>query len=266
TRRVRDPVARRVRGRVRNVRRRDSLRRPRWRGRCRRPLYRLLALARRFDRPAMFVTITTLGGRFGFDACADTAIGQAGALGFTKALAREWPTALVKAIDADPTLPAPSLARTIVGELTSGDRTVEVGFGREGRVVVSLRNVAYGSAPLLGRESAVLVTGGARGVGLVLARSLAEHYGCAVALGGRSGPDSSTEAAIDAIRSAGARACSYRVIDVRDPASVRQGIDKIRLEYGRLDGLVHAAGVRADAPVRKKNAGDMNAVVETKVA
>ncbi len=233
------------------------------------PTQALLGLAKRLgaEKTECFITVTGLGGRFGFDGVTPERLGQVGALGFTKALALEWPDATVKAIDVDPSLGADVVARQLVDELSSGDRTPEVGFAREGRLAVSLEPVASVavSGPVLTKDSVVVVTGGAKGLGLKLARSLAKEYGCAVALVGRSARSEEAAKAASSVKSAGARSCTYHAADVRDAGSVKACLAAVRTSHGRIDAVVHAAGVLADALVGSKQAGDVDAVLETKV-
>jgi 7-keto-8-aminopelargonate synthetase-like enzyme len=231
------------------------------------PTRQLLALAKRLgaERTECFVTVTGLGGTFGLSG--DAALGQVGALGFTRALAQEWPDATVKAIDVDTGLGAQTIAQHLVDELLSGDRCPEVGFTQAGRVAVGLKAVpvaAAGASPL-GKESVIIVTGGAKGLGLKFARALAKTYGSAVALVGRSPKSEEAAKASSSVKSAGARACTYHVADLRDPASVATCIDAIRTTHGRIDAVVHAAGVLADALVGSKDQAQLDAVLDTKV-
>jgi 8-amino-7-oxononanoate synthase len=229
------------------------------------PAQALLHLARRFGEGAeAFISVSGLGGRFGLDAAPGERIGQVGALGFTKALAREWPTALVKTIDVDIQLAPMTVASALVDELFSGDRTPEVGFTRQGRVTVVLQQVSEQPGVELSRDSVVLVTGGATGLGNALARALAGRYGCTVALAGRSASDTVGKA-IHAMKSAGARDCTYHMMDVRDDLSVNRAITAILGKHGRIDMLVHAASIRFDARIEKKKPAELNDVIDTKV-
>jgi acyl transferase domain-containing protein/NAD(P)H-dependent flavin oxidoreductase YrpB (nitropropane dioxygenase family)/NADP-dependent 3-hydroxy acid dehydrogenase YdfG/acyl carrier protein len=57
----------------------------------------------------------------------------------------------------------------------------------------------------------------------------------------------------------------YSAADVRDPASVTALVDDVYRRHGRLDGIVHGAGVLADRLLVDKTAEDFTAVWETKV-
>jgi NAD(P)-dependent dehydrogenase (short-subunit alcohol dehydrogenase family)/acyl carrier protein len=57
----------------------------------------------------------------------------------------------------------------------------------------------------------------------------------------------------------------YRSLDVRDKDALAATLAEIRQERGRLDGVVHAAGVREDKLIRDKTPESFARVVDTKV-
>ncbi len=200
------------------------------------PVKNLLALAQRLAQADVFFAVT----------------GHAGALGFTRALAQEWPQSRVKAIALDPSLPAHDAAKALADELFATDTLTEVHLSKGGRSTVELQPAdAKPASVKLTRESTVLVTGGAKGLGFTFAKALAKKYGSAITLTGRS---PAADDAVAAVKAAGARECRYVSMDVQHPKPV-----------GRFDVLVHAAGVLADGPVAKKSATDAEQVIRTKL-
>ncbi|MDT8912982.1 SDR family NAD(P)-dependent oxidoreductase [Amycolatopsis sp. PS_44_ISF1] len=154
----------------------------------------------------------------------------------------------------------------------------------------------------LGPDSVVLMIGGARGVAAHTAVALAAS-GCRVELAGRTpwpaepgDPDESADPAglrtalagqglpireiehrvraaaarkeigrtLDAVRAAGGQP-GYHALDVRDPAAVRALVRRLAEHHGRLDGVVHAAGVLDDKLMREKDKAAFATVFETKV-
>lgn len=83
-----------------------------------------------------------------------------------------------------------------------------------------------------------LVTGGNSGIGLALARGLAEA-GAAVAVAGRR--VERNEAAVAELTAAGYRACAIAV-DVTDPAQVQAAVGEVCNRLGGLDILIANAG------------------------
>ncbi|MGY6652217.1 SDR family oxidoreductase [Amycolatopsis sp. TRM77291] len=69
---------------------------------------------------------------------------------------------------------------------------------------------------------------------------------------------------LDQIRAAGGVA-AYRSLDVRDAAAVRQVVKDLHTRYGRIDGVVHAAGVIDDKLMADKDEHSFRTVYGTKV-
>ena len=93
---------------------------------------------------------------------------------------------------------------------------------------------------LEGRVS--LVTGASRGIGLAIARALAEQ-GAHVVLAARD--EARLAKAVAGIAAAGGKAEAL-VVDVADRGSVEAGIARLLSVHGRIDHLVNNAGVARD--------------------
>ena len=96
---------------------------------------------------------------------------------------------------------------------------------------------------LTGRRA--LVTGSSQGIGLALARGLAEH-GASVVLNGRNAEK--VEAVVQQLRSEGFVAESA-VFDVTDAAAASAGVSAIEAEIGPIDILINNAGMQYRAPL-----------------
>ncbi|MBT2481033.1 SDR family NAD(P)-dependent oxidoreductase, partial [Streptomyces sp. ISL-94] len=165
---------------------------------------------------------------------------------------------------------------------------------------------ATGGAPPLDPGSVILLTGGARGITARTALALARATGCHVELIGRTPePEGDadefaqahdrvalraaliaaglrTPAEIEAaasrilaereVRAALAALASvaasvrYHCADVTDEQAVRAVVADVRARHGRLDGIVHGAGILRDGLLRDKQPADFAAVFTTKVA
>ncbi len=97
-----------------------------------------------------------------------------------------------------------------------------------------------------------LVTGASRGIGRGVAVSLA-GAGAAVAVAGRD--REALDAVVAEIASAGGEALPV-VMDVRDVAEIRRGIDRARGHFGRIDVLVNNAGLGANHPAEQVTEAD----------
>ncbi|MEV4921531.1 SDR family NAD(P)-dependent oxidoreductase [Streptomyces roseoverticillatus] len=87
------------------------------------------------------------------------------------------------------------------------------------------------------------ITGDADGLGLLLAERLCERHRATVVVGGRS----AHSPAVDALQVRLPHGeVTYRPTDVTDADAVRAAVSDIRMQYGRLDGVFHAADVLDD--------------------
>lgn len=89
------------------------------------------------------------------------------------------------------------------------------------------------------KDKAVIVTGGAKGIGQAISESLASE-GALVMIAGRKAEDN--QKAVDAIRANGGTVSSI-VAELTRLEDCKKVIDQTIAEYGRIDGLVNNAGV-----------------------
>ena len=76
--------------------------------------------------------------------------------------------------------------------------------------------------------------------------------------------DREVRATLAALAAAGSRV-RYAAADVRNSSQLDALLDSARAEFGPITGLVHGAGVVADAPLHKKTLDEFDRVFETKV-
>ncbi|MCA9185980.1 MAG: SDR family oxidoreductase, partial [Planctomycetales bacterium] len=69
---------------------------------------------------------------------------------------------------------------------------------------------------------------------------------------------------LQAIRATGAKV-EYHSLDVRDEQALSQLVSRLRDKYGKIDGVVHAAGVIEDKLLRDKTPESFDRVFNTKV-
>ncbi|AEW92652.1 MULTISPECIES: SDR family NAD(P)-dependent oxidoreductase [Streptomycetaceae] len=114
-----------------------------------------------------------------------------------------------------------------------------------------------GVSPLSGR--AALVTGSSRGLGLLIARELADR-GCKVMLCARD--EGELEAARDMVRGRGAEVRAT-VCDITDAWAPQRLVDDTVAEFGALDVLVNNAGMIQVGPLDAMREEDFRAAMET---
>ncbi|MFI4954315.1 MAG: SDR family NAD(P)-dependent oxidoreductase, partial [Gammaproteobacteria bacterium] len=103
------------------------------------------------------------------------------------------------------------------------------------------------------KQGTYLVTGGLGGLGLVLARYLAEHGAGRIVLVSRHLPDEPTEKIIESLQSAQIQVLAYQA-DISDKNQVKALIKYSHARAYPLKGIFHLAGVIADAPLEKQTA------------
>ncbi len=109
-----------------------------------------------------------------------------------------------------------------------------------------------------------LITGGLGGLGLIFAEHLAKHFNARLALCGRSEMNDETGRRIGTLERLGAEV-AYIQADVSVRKDARRLVSDIRERFGRIDGIIHSAGVIRDALIIKKTEAEMNEVFGPKV-
>ncbi len=110
-----------------------------------------------------------------------------------------------------------------------------------------------------------LITGGAGGLGLIFASEIARRVeNPVIVLTGRSSLDKAGEKLAEKFADIKARIV-YRQADVTQKRETVDLVAGIREEFGRLDGIIHAAGVTRDSLIINKTAEQLREVFATKV-
>jgi polyketide synthase PksN len=121
-------------------------------------------------------------------------------------------------------------------------------------------------APLWKDQGVYVITGGAGGLGLIFAREIARKAKQpALILTGRSELSAEKQAQLKELEALGAQV-SYRRADVAREGDVRELMNSIRREYGKLNGIIHSAGVTRDNYILRKTAAELKQVFAPKVA
>jgi short-subunit dehydrogenase len=101
-------------------------------------------------------------------------------------------------------------------------------------------------------KKVVLITGGSRGLGLVLARELARE-GARLAICARDGEELAR--AREELQNTGAEVFDV-ICDVRDQSQVERMIEDVNTRYGQIDVLINNAGVIQVGPLETQTQAD----------
>ena len=117
---------------------------------------------------------------------------------------------------------------------------------------------------LVGPRGAYLVTGGLRGLGLLVAERLVERGAGSLVLTGRNAPSPGAEAAIRRMKE---RGTEVHVVtgNIGDEGDVVRLFEKIATLSQPLRGIVHSAGALADAPIVQQDWAHFRTVFAAKI-
>jgi len=151
--------------------------------------------------------------------------------------------------------PADTLVRYV-----SDERQIQVWEEMPGK------DTPIGSTFVWKNGSVFLVTGGAGGLGLIIARDIAQRSRAStIILAGRSPVSARVKKAADEIHALGARVI-YEQVDIVDRSQVDILVEKILQECGVLTGIIHCAGIVDDKSILKKTASEVENVLRPKVS
>jgi acyl transferase domain-containing protein/acyl carrier protein len=110
-----------------------------------------------------------------------------------------------------------------------------------------------------------LITGGAGGLGLLLAREIAQQAKeVSLILAGRSVLNDEKMAEIKALKEMGAQV-EYLCVDVAERSAVDRLLEEIQIGHKTLNGILHSAGVLRDSFLVYKTQDELRAVLAPKV-
>jgi acyl transferase domain-containing protein/thioesterase domain-containing protein len=207
-------------------------------------------------------------------------------LGLARVIHKELPGITCRAIDLDfESGHAGESAAQIIAEMVSVRENATIAFRHGERFVETLDHLNLSAAPehrRLERRGVYLITGGLGGVGLVVAEHLAREFNARLVLVSRSTlpPQSNWEASLNDPKQTEANKQRIRKLieiraiatgllvaegDVTDLGQMRNIVAIARRQYGKIDGVFHAAGVLDDGPMMLKTAQNAARVLDPKV-
>lgn len=144
---------------------------------------------------ASVINVTQLGGDFGMSAKSGLSLEaltrQAGCVGLSKTIAKEWLDVHVKTVDFGMHASSAEISAGIAAELFAEDSIVEIGYHEGKRIGLDIKRATYAEQVRrtdlqLNSSSVILVTGGARGITAEITQELAKHYRPTFVIVGRS--------------------------------------------------------------------------------
>lgn len=208
-------------------------------------------------------------------------------LGPTRVMGLEYPTMTTRHVDVQAGLSPDAVAAQVLAEAATKAPENEVSYRSGRRWVqtfepVRLESAVGASTSRLRDGGTYLITGGFGGIGLVLAEYLARTRRCNLVLTGRralpvraawmstltANDDPGVSRiirAIEGLEAEGAQVMAGQA-DVTDEVRMRAVVDEAYGRFGRIDGVVHAAGVAGGGVMQLKTAEAAERVLAPKVA
>jgi acyl transferase domain-containing protein len=196
--------------------------------------------------------------------------------GVVRSAPYDVPGLRVRQLDVDDTTNAADLVAAL--GRPGDDDLVALRGGRMWTLDYAQTRLPEPPADVIRDRGVYLITGGLGGLGLTIAEHLAEHRSARLVLTSRSGlppidqwdraHDERTSHAIAAVRrmtAAGAEVVTAAV-DVSDVDGLRRLREETLARFGRLDGIVHAAGVAGGGLIETRPIEDMRTVLAPKLA
>ncbi|MFA6174053.1 MAG: SDR family NAD(P)-dependent oxidoreductase [Kiritimatiellales bacterium] len=158
----------------------------------------------------------------------------------------------------------------LAAEIDSPRGDAEIRYGSDGqRQVRTLTEVSLPDSgaqnPVFKPGDVIWITGGLGGVGRLLARYLGVDRKARLVLSGRSALDADSQQFINALKQQGAELI-YLQADIAQTESVTDVLRQIEQHYGRLNGIIHSAGVIEDDYIVNKTDAQIARVLRPKIA
>src|SRR5690606_27180046 len=109
-----------------------------------------------------------------------------------------------------------------------------------------------------------LITGGLGGLGSIVSSHLVKTLNCNLVLCGRSEPGPREQSELEQLRSRGSGILYVRA-DVAKLSDAEAVVAAAKARFGRLDGVIHCAGVHQDALIANKQTEQIERVLAPKV-
>lgn len=190
--------------------------------------------------------------------------------GFAKSLHQEQNKIVCKVIGFSEKIGIAEQAKAILIELFNFDGSdLEVKYTQEGRYGIKYdlykpSKFLESNLSLLKREGVYIITGGLGGLGKIFTRYLLKEYEAKVILLGRSELTEAKKLELLELETNGGVVSYYRG-DVGDKEEITRVLENIKNSYGRIDGVIHSAGVLRDKMLINKDEEEFREVLRSKV-
>ncbi len=190
------------------------------------------------------------------------------ALGPCRVIPDEYTNLTCRTVDIPGSEEPAALASLLIDEISTEPAAPAIAYRDGARWVQGFEPMPLvdppDKSPLLRTNGVYLVTGGLGGIGLTLARHLAESVKAKLVLVGRSAPDEARSQAIRAMEASGAEVM-VAAANAADRDQMRAVVSAATQRFGAIDGVIHCAGIAGGGMIQLKSAEAGAAVLAPKV-
>ncbi len=188
-----------------------------------------------------------------------------GNTGLLNALKKEWDEVRTCTVDFDTSLSLNEITSRILREINNPDGAGEIGYPEGERIVYQARETAIKRPGVknmdldIHEDWVVLATGGAKGITAEICRSMVKPGMKFIFVGRSAKPDHDFED----FKAKGATVF-YKSADVRNEEEFGALITSVYQDYGRIDAVLHGAGIIDDRSIVNKSNASFDNVFDTK--
>lgn len=188
---------------------------------------------------------------------------------FARTLSAECPDIGLKVVRVDSAVDAFDLADMVRDEFGRDDHHTEILYRDAQRFIKKQGEIGSENPPEkelpIKNKGVYLITGGMGGLGYLFATYLAETYRPVLILTGRSALDANMAEKITALKKLDADV-HYIQGDISTASGASDLIGEIKGKQGRIDGVIHSAGLLKDGIIAQKETDQFRSVLAPKVA
>jgi acyl transferase domain-containing protein/NAD(P)H-dependent flavin oxidoreductase YrpB (nitropropane dioxygenase family)/NAD(P)-dependent dehydrogenase (short-subunit alcohol dehydrogenase family) len=188
-----------------------------------------------------------------------------GNIGLLNALKKEWDEVAACTVDFDSSLSVNEITNRILRELNQPENNAEIGYPEGERIVYKAIETKVKSQATkfhdlkIDKDWVVIATGGAKGITAEICKSIAQPGMKFILVGRSEKPDND----FADFKAKGVEV-SYKSADVRNEAQFGALIKEIYSDYGRIDAVLHGAGIIDDRSIINKSITSFDNVFDTK--
>ncbi len=180
--------------------------------------------------------------------------------GYSNSLSPIWPKLIFTTIRVN----GPITTERIIYELTSHNRglTNEIEYRGSKRYIKKAQTVTLRKdrdIPIK-QQGVYFITGGAGGLGLIFSKYLTNKYKASLILTGRTPLNDQIQEKLRVLKGD----ITYIQADASDNEQMQKAWESAKARYGRIDGVIHAAGFSTGLPITRKSIDDSEAVLRPK--